>query len=146
MPVVLKSAGVQHLPAHWLGCWFLSEEQNVCRSLNCSLKSIQHSASSGICPQQRECSGRNEVLCSDNTDEVYMHCCILLLWVGSESEYLERVLWWFTGFHQLMMAEDGEYTRAERGVAIGPFRAWVWCSVWLGSCWVCKIVSRSYKF
>ena len=38
-----------------------------------SLKSIQRAPSSGTCPQQRECSGRNEDLCSDNTDEVYMH-------------------------------------------------------------------------
>ena len=42
-----------------------------------------------------------------------------------------------------MMAEDGEYTKTERGMAIVLFWAWVWCSVWLGSCWVCKIVSRS---
>ena len=146
MPVVLESIGVQHLPAHWFDCWFLPEEQKVCMNLNCSRKSIQNAPSSGTCPQQRVCSGRSEALCSDNTDEVYMWG--LKVW----SEDLERVSWWFTGFHHLkaitytMMAEDGAYTRGERGVAIGLFMAWIWCSVHLGWCWVCKLVSRFYKF
>lgn len=58
-------------------------------------------------------------------------CVVVYYYSGwglkARTEDLERVSWWFTGFHHLkaitytMMAEDGEYTRAERGVAIGLF-------------------------
>ena len=54
--------------------------------LNCSLKSIQRAPSSGTCLQQRKCSGRNEVLSSDNTDGVYMRDCKILKGCHGDSQ------------------------------------------------------------
>ena len=138
--LVLESVGVQHWPPHRLGCWFLPEEQKVRMYLNCNLKSIQRAPSSGTCPQHRKCSGRNEILCSNNTDEVYM--CDWKILKGCCGDSQVSIMSCQSHKTYTMMAEDGEYTKAERGMAIELFWAWFWCSVWLGSCWVCKIVSR----